>query len=46
MHLRQLRLGFATQDCVASKSVVATSRNGEGDVRVQGHNARHLSLLV
>ena len=46
MHLRQLRSGFATKDCAASKSVVATPRNGGGDVGARGHDARHLSLLV
>ena len=34
------------QDREASEGVVATPRNGGGNVGARGHDVRHLSLLV
>ena len=35
-----------THDCAASESVVATPRNGGGNLGTQGHDASHLSFPI
>ena len=38
--------GIATQDRVASESVMATSKSGRGNLGMRGHDAAHLSFYI
>ena len=46
MYSGQPRAGFMMQDCEVVKGVMATLRNGGGNVGTRGHNAGHLSFPI